>query len=427
MTFAPKSQASAAFVPGQGHAANELQGQLALGLLDGLYAMMRAVASLGVNHPSTAAMADDVASNAAGLAVPCGLQFLGATAYCNRVLLPVDIERVAQVVQIARALDGLGAQELIFDQPMSPRTLLPLAQVLVRPAENLTAAVPGAQWRPLIGPAWGDTSKPVDRDVAARVWLTRAAAAAERLDRDPVAPWPWAQSAAILRRLEQVLSLDGAVALRALELAPQPWQPGRRAVAVALRTMIPLAHIGASQETQRVAGHVALLAAAHGITAEGIRSFDLAAQSAFARANQQPGVDDAVSARHRLRVVAMLQALAQRAGTGGAWPGPLGALLVSWDLETRRGGGQDEDCRTTMEALADADVDPFLLGGRAWLRALVSAMAGTPPGSVVVDGANQLGAVLDASGRSGGGKPMLVSNGQMVQGQLPLLPLLREA
>jgi hypothetical protein len=191
--------------------------------------------------------------------------------------------------------------------------------------------------------------------------------------------------------------------------------------------MVTLAHIGAAPETVRLAGHVALLVAAHGISAEGIGAFDLAAQSALVRASQQPGVDEAVSARHRLRVVGMLRAMAQRAGTGSAWPGPLGAVLINWDLETRRGGGRDENSRTTMEALADADVDPFLLGGRAWLSALIAAMAGTPPGSVVVDAAQQLAAVLDASGRAGGGKPMLVSQGQMVQGHPPLMPLLRDA
>ena len=407
--------------------ADEVQAQLALGFLDGLYAVMRAAGSLGVNHPSTAELAENVASAAAELAVPCSLQFLGATAFCNRVLLPVDIERVAQIVQVARALDALGAQELVLDQPLNARTLLQLAQVLAKHGEIAVSSVPGAQWRALVGPVWGDAAKPIDRDVAARVWLARAAGAASQLDRDPETAWPWAQSAGILRRLEQVVLLDSAVALRALELSPQPWQPGRRAVAVALRTMLTLHHIGASAETVRLTGHLALLVAAHGISQEGIRAFDLAAQSALVRANLQPGVDEAVSARHRLRVVGMLRALAQRAGTGSAWPGPLGALLINWDLETRRGGGREENQRTTMDALTDADVDPFLLGGRAWLSALIAALAGTPPGSVVIDATQQLGAVLDASGRSGGGKPMLVSNGQMLQGQLPLLPLLREA
>lgn len=401
-------------------------GQLALALLDGVYGLMRSTVSLGPNHPSTADMAEHVAAAAVGLAVPCSLQFLGASAYCNRQLLPVGIERVAQVLQVARALDLMGAQELIFDQALSAPTLLALAQLLASPGDLPQPQVPGVQWRPLTGPVWGDGGKAIDRDVAARVWLTRATSAAERLDRTEDAHWPWAISAAILRRLEQVVLLDPIVALRALELVPQPWPPGRRAVAVSLRTMVTLAHIGASPETQRLAGHVALLAAVHGFTGQRTRSFDMAAQTALIRANLQPGVDDAVSARHRLRVAALLQALAHRAGTGGAWPGPLGAILISWDLESRRGGGPDEVQRTTMQALAEADADPFLLGGRSWLRAMIGAMAGTPPGSVVVDAANVLGAVVDASGRAGAGKPMIISHGQLVHAQAPLMPLLRD-
>ncbi len=416
---------SGGFPTGRPAADTTVQGQLALALLDGLYALMRAAVSRGVAHPSTAAMAADVAAAAAELQVPCGLQFLGASAYCNRLLLPVDIERVAQVLQVARALDAMGAQELMFDTAVQPETLLQLTQVLVRPTESAAVQVSGIHWRSLTGPVWGDGGKPIDRDVAARVWLARAAAAAERLDRSVDLPWPWATSAAILRRLEQVVALDPAVALRALELAPQPWPAGRRAVAVALRTMLTLAQVGASANTQRLAGHTALIAALHGFLTDPPQPFDLAAQAARARVDQEPGVDLAVSARHRLRVAALLQGLAQRAGTGGTWPGPLGALLVSWDLEARRGSGAGPERRTTMQALADAESDPFQLGGRPWLRALIAAMAGTPPGTVVVDAANQLGAVLDASGRSGGGRPMLVAQGQMVQGQAPLAPLLR--
>ncbi len=403
------------------------QGQFALALLDGLYALMRAAVAHGADHPSLASMADDVVATAGAIATPCGLQFLGASAYYNRVLLPVDIDRVAQVLQVARALDAMGAQELIFDQPLTAQTLMHLTQAFVRPAESVAVRLPGVHWRALTGPVWGDGSKPIDRDVAARVWLARAVSAAERLDRDESTPWPWATSAAILRRLEQIVLLDPAVALRALELAPQPWQPGRRAVAVALRTLVTLAHIGASMETQRLAGHTALLAGLHGFSGERTRAFDMAAQVALLRASQGPGIDAIVSARHRLRVAGMLQAMAHRAGTGSEWPGALGAVLVCWDLETRRGGGNNEYQRTTMEALADADVDPFVLGGRIWLRALVAALAITPPGAVVVDAANQLGAVLDASGRSGGGRPMLVSQGQMIQGQAPLTPLLRDS
>ncbi len=347
----------------------EEQAQLALALLDGLYGLMRAHVSLGPDHPSTASMAVDVAAAAAAITVPCSLQFLGASAYCNRVLLPVGIERVAQVLQVARALDAMSAQELIFDQTVNPQTLLTLTQVLVRPGESALQTVSGVQWRPLTGPVWGDGGKPIDRDIAARIWLARAAAAAERLDRDETTPWPWATSAAILRRLEQVVLLDPAVALRALELAPQPWLAGRRAVAVALRTMVTLATVGATPETQRLAGHVALLAAVHGFFDAPPRPFDMAAQTALLRASQQPGVDAVVSARHRLRVAALLQALAHRAGTGSAWPGPLGAVLVSWDLESRRGGKADAPPRTTMEALVAADADPFVLGGRTWLRA----------------------------------------------------------
>lgn len=402
------------------------QGQSALALLDGLYALMRAAVSHGVNHPSMAGLADDVMATAGALPTPCGLQFLGASAYCNRVMLPIDIERVAQVVQVARALDALGAQELVFDQPLRPQMLLLLCHALVNPAESASMQVPGVHWRPLTGPVWGDGGKPIDRDVAARVWLARATAAVDRLERDESAPWPWPASAGILRRLEQVVQLDPAVALRALELTPAPWSPSRRAVAVALRTMVQLAHVGAAVETQRLAGHAALMAAVHGFAGERARSFDMAAQTALLRASQEPGVDNVVSARHRLRVVALLTALAQRAGTGSSWPGPLAAFLVSWDLEARRMGTDGQPC-STLQALVDAEADPYSLGGRAWLRVLIAVLSATPPGSVVIDASQQLGVVLDASGRSGGGRPMLVVQAQLVQGTAPLTPILRDA
>lgn len=402
------------------------QGQLAVALLDGLYSLMRVVAAHGVEHPSAAEDAENVATTIAELAIPCSLQLLGASAYCNRTLLPVDIDRVAQVLQVARGLDALGAQELVFDLHPTPRTLLQLAFALLHPAESAGVQVPGVHLRSLTGPTWGDGGKPIDREVAARVWLARASAMTERLDRHEDAPWPWAQSAAIVRRLEQVLLLDAGIALRALELVPQPWQPGRRAVAVALRTMVALGHVGVSAETRRLAGHAALLAAVHGFGAERTRAFDVAAQAALHRANQQPGLDVAVAARHRLRIAGLLQALAQRAGVGATWPGPLGALLIAWELEARRGSGVDGAVRSTMQALVDAENDPYLLGGRSWLKVFIAALSILPPGTVVVDAAQQSGTVLDASGRSGGGRPMLVVSGQMVQGHAPLTPRLRD-
>ena len=404
------------------------EAQQALALLDGLYALMRTAVSVGPGHPSARAAAQQLAETLRPLGYPLGLQFLGASAYCNRLLLPVDIDRVAQAVAVARALDQIGAQELFLEKAPSAEALMALVQVLVRAPGGeggAVAAVEGISWRQLTGPVWGDGAKPVDRDVAGRVWLARATTLADQIDRDETTAWPWAQSAAILRRLEQTLLLDSGVALRALELAPGPWSPGRRALAVALRTMLMLHHVRAALETQRVAGHVAFLAAIHGFLPQSLRSFDLAAQSALLRAAKEPGVDLVVSARHRLAVAALLQAMAQRAGTGSTWPGPLGAVLVSWDLEARRGGSGELAPMSLVEAISAAEVDPYLAGGRPWLLALVAAVGVVPPGCVAVDGANLWCAVLDASGRSGNGQPMLVTARQVVPGQAPLTPLLR--
>lgn len=413
----------------------QVQATEALTLLDGLYMLMRATASLGPGHASLTTTAEEVAAGIQLSALPCSLQFLGAAAYCNRVLLPVDIDRVAQVVLVARSLDQLGAQELVFEHPPSAQLLLDLALLLARGSQatpEQREALTGVSFRPLVGPAsirsstTGEPPKPVDRDVAARVWLTRAVLAADRLDRHEEAPWPWAMSAAIVKRLEQIQHLDPDVALRALELTAQPWTPGRRAVAAALRTLAMLDHAKVSAETQRMATHLALILGIHSFGQQDARSFDASAQAALQRIGRDPGVDAVVSARHRLQVQALLDALARRAGTGGAWPGPLSAVLVAWKVEALRGGDGDSPPRTLLDALSAADTDSYLPGGRAWLRVLVSALGGFPPGSAVLDANRQLGAVLDSGLRARAERITLMTKGQLVQGQPPLMPLFRD-
>ena len=405
------------------------QGEAALTLLDGLYTLLRTVSSVGPAHPDLIPAAQDVAERAVFPLLPCAIQFLGVSVYCNRVLLPIDIERVAQLVQLARTLDHLGAQELIFEVQPSADTLLQLAYVLSQHAQLDAVAsvqIAGVRWRPLVGPVWGDGGKPVDRDVAARVWLARAVAHADQLDRQELAVWPWDRSAMIVRRLEQLVALDAHVAARALELTVQPWSPGRRAVAVALRTMLALDAVGAQVESIRTAAHVALVLGHHAFAPDRVRGFESAAQAALTRLGVDPGVNLTVAARHRLRVVSLMDALARRAGTGSAWPGPLGAVLVAMAVETERGGGRDGGPQVgIMEALAACDADGGLTGGRDWFRALVTAYAGFPPGAVVMDANNLLGVVLDSSAPKSGWQVMLMTATQLGHARLPLMPLLK--
>lgn len=403
--------------------------QAALTLLDGVYALMRTIASVGPGHPELLSSAQDIADAVRLPTLPCAIQFLGVSAYCNRVLLPVDIERVAQTVAIARALDHLGAQELVFDAVPSASTLMSLAFVLAQHSNPEAIAhvhIDGVTWRPLVGPVWGDGGKPVDRDVAARVWLARAVRLAEQIDHHDDQAWPWERSAAVVRRLDQLLQLEPHVASRALELTIQPWSPGRRAVAVALRTLLALDAVGVQTDVKRTSSHVALILAHHAFTANQVRGFESAAQRAMTRLIVEPGVDLVVSARHRLRVIALMDALARRAGTGSAWPGPLGAILLSLAVETVRGGGMDRGPTIgIMEALAACDADGYLPGGRGWFRALVAAYAGFPPSAVVMDAKNQLGVVLDSNAPKSGWQVTMMTATQLSQAKLPLVPLLK--
>ena len=377
-------------------------GQEAIDLLERLFVLMRTVGTLGPTHPSALQSAVAASEALALCDPPLSFQFVREATFCDRRLLPLDLESFHRAQTICKALNHLHAQELTIGQHLPPQRLLELGVVLARgvagPTDLLDSTrLPGVTWRELPGAGWGTESRQIDPDLFAVTNLSLAVQDAELMC-DLVVPWDWVRGVSIVRRLERATAADLHAANRALEFVPQPWTQGRRAVALSLRVVAVLVEMKTQPAVTRAAAHAALLLGCSGLTELPV-AFETAAAKALPRGLAAAGKTALGAARHQIRVMSVLHAIVKKPQTQETWPGPIGAIELCYGLESRR----------AINGLANLTLGDLLaavmpeVGKRfdpSWFRALVATVGALPPGARVRLADGRTGMVL-GPGRAG--------------------------
>ena len=385
-------------------------GQPAMDLLERLFVLMRTIGSLGPNHPSTLQSAAAASEALVACHPPLSFQFVREATFCNRTLLPLDLEAFLRAQAMCKALNNLHIQEVTIGQQLTPQVMLELGTVLARglagPSDILeTTRLAGVDWRELPGAGWGTESRQIDPDLFAVTNLSLAVQDAELMC-DLVVPWDWVRGVSIVRRLERAAAADLHAANRALEFVPQVWTQGRRAVALALRVVAVLVDLKTQPAVTRATAHAALIIGCSGLT-ELPGSFEAAAGIALPRGLVAAGKTALGAARHQIRVMSVLHAIMRRPTTQEAWSGPIGVIDLCYNLEARR----------TTNALANLTLGDLLaavlpeVGIRldvAWFRALVATVGALPPGARVRLADGRTGIVLGPGGTGDPWRPQVL-------------------
>lgn len=378
------------------HAAEPDDGHIPMDLLERLFVLMRTVGTLGAAHPSAVTSALAARDAIARCNPPLSLQFVREATFCDRKLLPLDLESFHRAQLMCKALNNLHVQELTIGQVLTPQALVELAIVLSRGAQGPTdlletTRIDGVEWRELPGAGWGTESRQIDPDLFAVTNLSLAVQDAETLC-DATAPWDWVRGVSIVRRLERAAAADLAAANRALEFVPQPWTQGRRAVSLALRVAAVLLEIKTQSAVLRSMAHTALMVGCSGLL-DVPTPFAVAARGALERGLGSAGKTALGAARHQIRVSSVLYAITRRPENQQGWPGPIALVDLCYQLETRRtSSGLSNLTLGDLMAAALPDVGGELDVG--WFRALVSTVGALPPGARVRLADGRVGMVM---------------------------------
>lgn len=393
-----------------------------LDLVDKLFVLMRTLGAFGPGHPQAVHSAESLAEAIGTMGPPIALQFVREAMFCNRQLLPLDVESFAKATQLSRALDHLGVHELNFDQAVPPSVLVELGIVLARgsagPSDLLQKArLPGVSWRELVGASWGTDSRRIDPDLFAVTHMALAVQSAELLCQTD-APWDWIRGVALVRRLERAMSVDVHAAQRALEFVPQPWSHGRRVVAMASRVIAVLQRLGVRAPVLRSVGHAAVFLGCCGL-GEVPAPLQSSAQTAIQRALPSVGKSLLGAARHQIHVLEVLNAVARRPATQTTWQGPIGVLDLILQLETRRQAAALANL-TLADVLAQAVPDVGTQLEPQWFLALLATVGTLPPGARVRLTDGRVGLVLGPGRGDDPWRPQVLVGQTVVQPNYPV-------
>ena len=393
--------------------------------LERLFILTKTVSTLGGQHPSALENAVAAREALAHAGPPFALQFVREATFRDRTLVSLDLEGFHRCQVLSKALSHCGVQELSFDRVPEVSALLRLSQILARGAQGPTdwlehETLGGVSWREIAGAGWGAAARSIDPDLFAVTQVSLAIAETELLAADPRAPWRWPAGVGVVRRLERALDVDSNAADRALELAPAPWSPARRAVAVALRVVAVLREVGALAGTVRAAGHAALVIGVAGIRPGATATLEQAAGDGLARLLATAMDSASGGARHRIRVCALLHAIHKRTAFHGRWVGAIGLVDILYALEQRRQRPGQTAQLTLSDLLAEALADVSGRFDAAWLRAIVATVGELPPGARVRLADGRLGVVLEPGPSGQAWRPLVLIAGVVVEPQQPV-------
>lgn len=356
-------------------------------LLDRAFVAMRTIGSHGPQHPLSMQAAEALDQAIEGAAPPFSLQFVSDGVFCDRALVPLDLEAYLQSRVLARALANLHVQELAFDAPLGVPGALALGAAIAKgnagPSDDLEDdPIDGLRVRDLDHARLGLDAVNVDPEVAALSQAALAASAAEGLGATE-GGWPWPTGLAVVRRLERASGAHANATAYAIELAPDGWTIGRRATSAAHLALTMLLAAGAATTTARATAHATLALATHGYRARGGLEIGDAANATLVRFVAAPSRSRSGVEPHRLQTTALAQAIASCRGPLSDAHPALGAVEVAYELEKRRCPEGIAFDLGRVDLLAHATRSMGVGLDERWVKVLVSALGVMPPGAWV--------------------------------------------
>ena len=368
-------------------------------VITALHLTMKTAGSHGPQHPLTLQAGAETAQAVVAARPPLAIQFIGQATFCDRSLIPLDIQGFHLSQQLARALHVLDLHEIEFEPGFDARGALALAELLNCPTTQRAGAIwdeiPHLHLSSLPGARTGLDKVDVDVEVLAATHVSLAVAAADSLAAEPAdTPWNWRTGMAIVRRLDRAAAATAAGAQCALELVPGAWSPARRAVSSVLHVLLALADIGASSAAARGAAHAALALTVRGLTRRDGLTVGEAATKLLPALLQRPATQGGTVEPHIIRVCSIVNLLSPESGEETVNDPILQLVALCYDLELRRSPQGTNIDLSFLDVLAWAMRIPVTYG--PWPALLARAAGLVPPGSRVrlADGA--IGIVLEA-------------------------------
>ncbi|RMH18170.1 MAG: hypothetical protein D6696_13650 [Acidobacteria bacterium] len=398
-------------------------------LVDPLFVLMNTVGSHGREHPLSVRAAESLRKALEATDVPFALQLVAGGLFCNRVLVPLDVERYHKLAQLSHAFNNLSVHELTVEALPELDGVLTLGDALgkarIAPCQDLEhRKIPGLRWREIPAAQRGVHADSVAPEVFAVAQVAQAIAAVERIVAAPEEPWPWSAGVGVIRRLERAYDADRSTFDRALELAPGSWSVARRAVCAAALVLQPLIVLESTLATRRAAAHAILGLAACGFKPRDCDAIEEAASRLLFRMLAAPIHARSGVEPHRLRVCALVHHFAEQDDRQAPRLEIMKLIHLVYGLEGQRcaGGVDFVLSRADLFAHAVAELDRRPEG--AWVRMLIKAVGELPPGAWVRLPDGRVGTVLGPGSSGDPRRPEVLIGGRKVEppGPVELVP-----
>lgn len=202
--------------------------------------------------------------------------------------------------------------------------------------------------------------------------LDAALARIDRLLADRTSPWDWGVGIDTLCHLEASCDQRGLQALRSLGDDPALWQPAHHVTSLTLRMLAVQRSLGVDPAVMRAACHATLVLGCAGLDRGAGLLRQEAAGLALARALARASFDESdLFGRQRLRVCAILHALARSASEQEMNVGMRPLFLILYEIERTRqatGAGTRWTDAQLLEMIVAESGQPF---DPRWVTAVV--------------------------------------------------------
>lgn len=401
-------------------------GVLAMAVLERMFVLARTIGTHGSGHPLTLEAGTAVAESIVAAAPPFSLQFIREAVFRDRTLLPLDVDGFHRVQVLSHALHNLGVHEVTFDAKVPPESLISFGQAVARgalgPSEVLEdLRLPGIGWREIPGAGWGLDAKVLDSEVFCVTQIALAVAEAEKLVAGGNGPWDWAAGIAVQRRLERALDVDADAATRAIEMVPGRWSIARRAVAANFRALSVLQRLDVQSGAMRSASHATLALGCAGFAPGAGRPIQEAALIALKRLRMNPPTAPGGSARHRIRVSAIINAFARTARDADRAVGIMPLFVLTYEMERRRQPAKVDFQLSFADLMAIAAAEAGTTFDPAWVRALAAVAGELPAGAHVQLHDGRRGMVMERNPNGHPLMPIVLVDGQIFTPSQPVV------
>jgi hypothetical protein len=387
-------------------------------VLTHVFVLMRVVSSHGSIHQVTVNAAHELHELVAQAQVVV-LQFVRGALFSDQQLVPLNWDELEASLEVSRALDNLGAQEISLNSALTPDALILVGELLSRGAAGPyqdadSVKIKGFAIREIPSVSWGEEQEEIDEDLFAlsQIALAIKDASVLSLERG----WDWQQGGGIVRRLEQACEANFGFASRALELTNEPWTPHRRAVYAAFDVYATMSHLGIERPLRRVAAHVTLGLTFCGYDEHEGMTLEDANEKFLEVAIKSPAASTTGMPPHRLRCTTVSHLFEQ--GDPSRWFGFMELIRLCYELEYERVPKGVDFVLTKADLMALAAQEMGSHYPPVWVRALISLYGDTPPGAYVRMPDGRVGVIMGDNPQTG--MLQVIVSGQVVDVRPPV-------